>query len=399
MLWDTIRRWLFPIFWTLVFCVAVALSTLALVQSDPTLAQGWRGLELGALLAANIVGFGLVAWHWLYTRSASGVRRGALLFCAELLALALLVWRSSGLMGWIALALLYPVFGGLPRRRWPASIAALLAIYAWGVYLGDPGLGAAAITGAVMALALNVGLALGLRTLSAQRDQLCAALEELAASAAQREELAVLRERARLARAMHDDLGHALALVSVRLEVAQMLYGRDPERGASELEGTRALVRATTADLRRALADLREPSPAFDRLPEAIQRLADDARARSGLHVECALDAELQPLAPEAREALWYVAREALLNVERHASAQRAVLTLARQGADVLLSVADDGVGLSPADLGRHAHYGVIGMRERISAVGGQLELFYNRPSGTVVQARLPQAPGCDPDE
>lgn len=97
-------------------------------------------------------------------------------------------------------------------------------------------------------------------------------------------ELAALRERNRLARAMHDGLGHALVLVNVKLEAAERLYARDPAHGAAELEATRALVRATMADLSRSLTELRE-APASSDLVAGLHTLAAEVTARGQLTV------------------------------------------------------------------------------------------------------------------
>jgi signal transduction histidine kinase len=174
----------------------------------------------------------------------------------------------------------------------------------------------------------------------------------------------VLRERARLAREMHDSLGHALVTVNVKLEAAQRLYARDPRRGDAELEATRALVRAALADLRRTLADLRAPIAGYPDLCAALRRLADEIRATTPIAV----------------------------NVQRHAGAASATLRLQTQDDAVLLCVDDDGSGIRPADLGRPGHYGILGMRERVEACGGTLHIGPRPGGGTSVAARLPLA-------
>jgi signal transduction histidine kinase len=82
---------------------------------------------------------------------------------------------------------------------------------------------------------------------------------------------------------MHDSLGHALVVVNVKLEAAQRLYAVDVPRGGSELEGIRALVRETMAELRRSLANLRAALPDHHDLSAALQRMADEIRARTAL--------------------------------------------------------------------------------------------------------------------
>jgi signal transduction histidine kinase len=237
-----------------------------------------------------------------------------------------------------------------------------------------------------------------LRLISSQGNRLREALAklrqahaELAASAAQKEELAVLRERARLARAMHDNLGHALVVMNVKLEAAQLLYAHDSARGDAELEATRALIRETMTELRRALSDLRAPPTERGDLSSALQRLVREMQARTGIATTCRIAPDLPPLPAEAREAFWYVAREALTNVERHAGAASITVALEHPPDGWLLRVEDDGAGMQPADQQRPEHYGVVGMRERMNGIGGTLQIQSGVRGGTIVEARLPE--------
>ena len=227
-------------------------------------------------------------------------------------------------------------------------------------------------------------------------EQLRQAHAQLAANVAQGEELAVLRERTRLARAMHDNIGHSLVVMNIKLEAAQLLYARDPARGDAELEATRSLIRATMTDLRHALTDLRAPSSPHADLPAALNQLVCDLQARSGITITCIIAAKLPMLPAETCEALWYVTREALTNLERHAAATSAQLTLADTRNGWLLEVVDNGRGVQPADLRRPEHYGVVGMRERVEAVGGSLDIRRTPGGGTSVAARVPM---CVPQE
>jgi signal transduction histidine kinase len=247
----------------LVFWVGIALSVIGLYARHPERLQGWDGVGLGVLLIGNFGTYMLLAWGWLYCARPMPPRRGLTVFGAQLVLLLLLVWWYGTSFAWISLALLYPVIGGLPRRQWPLPIAILLLVFASSSSLID-GAGevdAASLLNTVLQIAINIGIAVGLHLLSAQSDRLRVALEklrqahaELAASAAQQEELAVLRERARLARAMHDNLGHALVVMNVKLEAAQRLYARDQARGDAELAATRAIIRDTMAECGRAPA-------------------------------------------------------------------------------------------------------------------------------------------------
>lgn len=232
-------------------------------------------------------------------------------------------------------------------------------------------------------------------------EELETAHRQLAESAAQEQELAVLRERTRLAREMHDTLGHALVLVSVKLEAALRLRARDPQRSDQELESTQEIVRESMKELRASIANLR--SPALEREPacRALSRYAREMGQRAGLRVSYDLHPDIEGLPETIEETLWKVGQEALTNVEKHAHAQNVLLHISRQDSQVLLKIADDGVGLPP-DLCQHReensvhyespkdHYGLSGMLERVKNVHGELSIHANGDYGTAVEVALP---------
>jgi signal transduction histidine kinase len=390
------HAWIFPVFWDSVFCIGLALSVLALYARQPAHLEGWPGIWLAALLLGNFGAYNLIAWGWLYADRRPAAWRGPLYFMLQILLLSALIWWYGSEFAWICLALLYPVIGGLPTRQWPLPLACLLLVFVGGTLLWSDAT-AGSLLYISLQIVLNAGIAVVLRLMSGQSARLRAALAqlrrahiELAASAEQKEELAVLRERARLAREMHDNLGHALVVMNVKLEAAQLLYARDPSRGDAELEATRALIRSTMTELRRALADLRAPAAHGD-LPGALGRLARELQGRTRMAVTCRIAPELPAPPSEACGALWYVAREALANVEQHAAATSVDLALEYVCDSWLLRVSDDGAGVRPADLRRAEHYGVLGMRERMNNLGGMLDLRTGPAGGTIVEARLPK--------
>ena len=224
---------------------------------------------------------------------------------------------------------------------------------------------------------------------------------QLAESAAQEQELAVLRERTRLAREMHDTLGHALALVSVKLEAAQRLRERDPERCDRELEATKEIVRNSMNELRASIANLR--SPALEREPacRAISRYAREMAQRAGLRVSYDLYPAIEGLPEPIEETLWKVGQEALANVEKHAQASNVLLYISRQDGHIVMRIEDDGIGLPPALYHLHedghvtcaspeGHFGLSGMLERVENSGGRLYLYPAKEHGTIVEVELP---------
>ncbi|HET9999270.1 MAG TPA: sensor histidine kinase, partial [Ktedonobacteraceae bacterium] len=243
-----------------------------------------------------------------------------------------------------------------------------------------------------------------IQELAQAHSELEEAHRRLAESVAQEQELAVLRERTRLAREMHDTVGHALVLISIKLEAARRLRERDPQRCDQELEATGEIARATMNDLRVSIADLR--SPALEREPasRALASYAREMAQRAGLHVTCDLHPDIEGLSAPVEETLWKVGQEALTNVEKHARARNVALHISRQDGSIVMRVQDDGVGL-PLELrqcqenGDHTcaspegHYGLSGMYERVASIGGHISLESTDSSdshGTVVKVALP---------
>lgn len=395
-------QWLrsFLIFWRVMLLISLVFGVYSVYEVDPALLNSWRGLGLALTLAAFLI------CHELYERSEArrGLRwpvpyRQLLLYLAVQLALATVLLHYSATFIGPLFALLGQAFSSVPPRQWLVPIGAIIGLLLAPIgALESPGqFDLGGLIGFLFFMASWISIALFVAVLfreRAERERLIAELRQAKAglerAALQTEELAVLRERTRLAREMHDSLGHALVVVNVQLEAAQRLYARDPARGDAELEATRALVREAMGELRRSLANLRAESFDAQNLPAALQRIADEVRTRGRLTVTCQLPARLDALDPEAGAALWRVAREALANVERHASASSATLALAAEPGALVLRVADNGAGIQPQQLARNGHYGITGMRERLAALGGTLTIASPPGGGTLVEARVP---------
>lgn len=232
---------------------------------------------------------------------------------------------------------------------------------------------------------------------SSERGRLIAKLEaahrELERSRERDVELAVLRERERIARDVHDSLGHALVALNVQLEATQRLYRVDPQSAGEQMEAMKALVRENMATLRRTIAGLRAPVLGNRPLRQALHEHCLTVSRRTGMTVSCRVDEAADYLPLTLAETIWAVAQEALTNVEKHAHAGQAEVELTVAEAEVCLRVRDDGIGLPDDACKRPEHYGLRGMRERVEGLGGVLSLHTGHNSagsGTVVQATLP---------
>jgi signal transduction histidine kinase len=219
-------------------------------------------------------------------------------------------------------------------------------------------------------------------------NQLQAANQALAEAREQEAELAALRERERVARDLHDGLGHSLVALSIQLEATQRLYQVDPERASAQVDDMKQLTRDSMTQLRDTLAGLRAPGLGDQALDVAITERAA-ALAETGPAVTIDIDPAVTALRPAATEALWRVAAEALANVERHAGATAVSLRLQLSPTAATLTVEDDGRGLPPDAEARPGHYGLRGMRERVEGLGGTLAVT-NTGAGTRVSAEIP---------
>ncbi len=220
-------------------------------------------------------------------------------------------------------------------------------------------------------------------------EQLAAELEEanaqLAAYATQAEELAVTQERNRLAREIHDNLGHYLTIVNVQIEAARVVMESDPARALDAMDKAQELTQKGLARVRESVAALRE-SPVSNRpLDEAIASLVQEAQS-SGIVAEFTVIGEPVALEHKVALALYRAAQEGLTNVCKHARASRVDVLLAYQPAEVRLEVRDNGVGAAQTNGG----FGLLGIRERMQLLGGKLELDTGVGKGFRLTASVP---------
>ena len=229
---------------------------------------------------------------------------------------------------------------------------------------------------------------------SAQRGRLIlelqAAKRELELARERELELAVLRERERLARDLHDTLGHSLVTLTVQLEAVQRLQATDPARVATLLAEMQKLTRSSMEGLRRSLANLRTSGLGDRPLTESLRTLCAEAGKRFGAAIDCQVMDGADALSPAVAEVLWRVVQEGLTNIEKHAHAHRVQVNLTLSPKEVILRVSDDGDGLPRGAEDTPGHYGLRGLRERVEGLGGTFTVVAAGTNGTVIEARIP---------
>jgi signal transduction histidine kinase len=221
-----------------------------------------------------------------------------------------------------------------------------------------------------------------------QLSQLEVAHQRLRRHAATVEQLAISRERNRLARDLHDTLAHSLSALTVQLQALRTLLANDPDSARELVNELLTLARRGLGESRQAIQSLRADPVQLLGLEGALRDMVQSFQARTGVQASLSVAGQdLDPTVEEA-QALFRIAEEALTNVERHASAQQVTLLLV-SGADWLdLVIRDDGVGFDPtaADPKR---YGLTGMQERAAIIGATLEVKSRPGAGSEVWCSL----------
>jgi PAS domain S-box-containing protein len=202
--------------------------------------------------------------------------------------------------------------------------------------------------------------------------------------------LAVLEERQRLARELHDSVSQALYGIGLGARTARELLEREPARAAAALDYILSLADSGLAEMRALIFELRPDSLEKEGLVAALSKQFGALRARYNIEVNLSFSSE--PALPfEAKEALYRVAQEAVNNTVKHARAQQVTVSLSAEDGVVVLEVLDDGLGFEPRAK-YPGHFGLLSMRERIARMGGTLEIESEPGSGTCVRARIPVA-------
>ncbi|QQQ73696.1 sensor histidine kinase [Saccharothrix sp. 6-C] len=349
----------------------------------------------------------------------------AVAVAAGLVSLLGLVVQARGIGApaeWAALAVVLLSAGALVFRRRhpvPVGVVALAAVSAYGALLHQPGpimvvfvvalytvvdeghvavavgLGVASVLAFAFAdgfnrtgngatflhagwlVAVIVGVTRNRRAYLAEAEARSLAAEQRLEEETRRR---ATEERLRIARELHDALGHHLSLINVQASAA--LHRPDPARTEQALTAIKQTSKDTLRELRATLNALRQDGEA----PPDLDRLGDlvATAGRSGLEIRVEL-AETRPLPPEVGRAAYRIVQEALTNVTRHAGATAAVVRVRPDHDDVLVEVEDDGAG-APGVPGN----GILGMRERAQALGGSLSTGPRPDGGFRVHARLP---------
>ena len=321
------------------------------------------------------------------------------------------------------LVFIFAVTAAYAAIGYPAGPVFLSLIVAFAIVVncGYRGLGIACIAGGwVLFLCLPWALGTGGRPTVPQAVGLAAWLLVLLAAAevmrSRRERSAAMRrsqhqeglrkaeeERLRIARELHDVLAHNISLINVQSGVALHLLDERPEQARTALTVINEASAEALREMRSVLGALRRvdeqvprrPAASLERLPELVSRSAN-----AGLEVDVQIDGRPRPLPSEVDLAAYRIVQESLTNVSRHAGVVQATVSVHYGDRELALEVDDDGCARMPGENGVPAvphrspspgsGNGIIGMRERATALGGDLEAGPRRGGGFRVRARIP---------
>jgi ligand-binding sensor domain-containing protein/signal transduction histidine kinase len=206
------------------------------------------------------------------------------------------------------------------------------------------------------------------------------------------EELAVVSERNRLARDLHDAVTQTLFSASLIAEAIPALWENDAQEGQKLLYDLRQLTRGALAEMRTLLMELRPSAVIEAKLPDLLKQLAESVIGKTGMTVDLHVD-EIGNLPDDIHVGFYRIAQEALTNVVKHAGARHVRLALMREKDDngmgkntVVLDITDDGCGFNPDEI-LPDHFGLVNIRERAQNIGAIIEINSQPGQGTQVRA------------
>ena len=221
-----------------------------------------------------------------------------------------------------------------------------------------------------------------------QVEELEAAHARLRRHTATVEQLAVSRERNRLARELHDTLAHSLAALTVHLGALRTLLDHDPKAAEEATDRALQVAREGLEESRQAIQALREEPLVTLGLVAAVRAEVESFENRLGVATSLTVAGQEGELTADEARALFRIMEEALANVERHASADEVTVQLVFGTDRIDVAIQDDGVGFETSEVDPN-RYGLIGMRERAAMIGAELAVRSLPGRGTEVWCSL----------
>ena len=305
-----------------------------------------------------------------------------------------LIPTSGGflLLGYVIAGLLFYSLGAYDPVLWRVvGVTALACAVSVVVTLLGPEIWQAAI-GSVLALAGPAAAGRLVAHQRAQNERLRALTEELVKERRLAERLAVAEERSRIARELHDVIGHEVTVIALQADAAAAALAKAPERAAVPIEAIRRSAADALAEMRRVVGMLRaageedlHPQPGLPDVPALVEQ----SRA-AGAHVHLTFRPPAGPLPVSVELAAYRLVQEALTNARRHAPGAPVDVCVEADGAEVRVEVVNQRQVGTPSPRPPSSGFGLVGMRERVRMLGGRLEAGPTDGGGYALTARLP---------
>jgi len=226
-------------------------------------------------------------------------------------------------------------------------------------------------------------------TQRAQRQKLIEANIKLSEHSITLEQLAVSRERNRMARELHDTLAHTLSSQILTLEALRLSADPAENELIESLDQLIQNTRSGLTDTRRALKDLRAGKLEDLGLANALKSLVADSASRMNCAATCTISENLPTLSIKTEQCMYRIAQEALENITRHANASSMELKLIHQEMTFFLEIIDDGQGFDLKAINNREKLGIKGMQERATEAGGVFNMFSKPGSGTTIRVEF----------
>ena len=374
--------------------VAAVVAVLAVVDVASTSAEPLRGDRTADGLAYVLVLAGSVSLVWR--------RRAPIAVLAIVTAVIIAFWlRDYGaLLSVLGLPAVYAVAAHAERRRqawWALGVAWVVLMIAASVSVLDRPDGFAYLQALSVAAFLIGAMAAGV--LIRNRERIFVDTERRAAAAeADRlaeAERAVIRERSRIAREMHDVVAHGMSVVAVQAAAGREIVHTNPDKAAEVFARIEAVGRESLTELRRMLGVLRDtaddqasltPQPGISDIAAAVAQSSS-----TGVATDLVIDGRQRAVSPGIELTAYRIVQEALTNVRKHAGrSASATVRISYETEVLVVEVTDDGCGAATSLSGVGAGNGLIGMRERVEIYGGEFTSGPRLGGGYAVHAVLP---------
>jgi signal transduction histidine kinase len=374
-------------------------TTIELLRQDPAFEDPARAGIIVSLLAVTLP----LAWRRRYPLSIAVVVIGA--FVISRIAFStgapLLPWENTVTVWACWIALYTAVAYGRNLRATTVVVAALILVLyaevvreiffvAGGAFSDLPLNEAFLVVSNLVFVVLPVLLGIAVRSLRERSRELAEQTVELRREREENARRAVLEERVRIARELHDVVAHHVSVMGVQAGAARRVMAKRPDQAEAALSSIEASSRQAVVELHRLLGVLRRegqddalaPQPDLAQLPELIAQAT-----RGELTVDLAVEGEPRPLPGTLELSVYRVIQEALTNALKHSGGTAATVRVTYEDSTLEVDVADDGHGVGPAGGSGH---GLIGMRERVRLHGGHLRAGPDPAGGFVVHASFP---------